>query len=178
MVKPKHRLLSNFFSHLSHIPQSHLINILCKISIRFNRIKFWFELCIYTGIELHTITSCCFPLQQLIMNFTILYFLLTCLDLFDNPLFFRKLLVSFPKNLTISLDLFNRFSTYQLGYLRKILSTKLFTSCNKIVKIILRPFSKTCFQQLIFKLLLLFTQRWICLSIICTLVIFVIILFL
>lgn len=145
MVESEHGLLSDFFSHLSHISQSHLINILCKISISFNRIKFRLELCINTGIELHAITSSCFPLQQLVMNFTIFYFLLTCLDLLDNPFFFRKLLVSLPKSLTIFLDLFNRFATYQLGYLREILSTKLFTSCNKIVKIILWPFSKTCF---------------------------------
>lgn len=137
MIKSKHGLFSDLLSDLRHIPQSHFINILCKISVSFNRIQFRFELCIHTGIKLHTIAPCCFPLQQLIMNLSILYLLLTCLDLLDDSLFFRKLLVPFPESLTKSLYLFNRFSPDQFRYLDEILSTELFTTSNKIVKIIL-----------------------------------------
>ena len=62
MIKSKHGFFSYFFSNLCHIPQSYFVDVLCKISVSFNRIQFRFEFCINTWIEFHTITSACFPL--------------------------------------------------------------------------------------------------------------------
>lgn len=88
MIESKHRFLSYFLSDLGHVFQSHLVDVLGKVPISFDRIEFGLELSVDSRVKLHTIAPGSFPLQKFIMNFSILYFFLSSLDLFNDPLLF------------------------------------------------------------------------------------------
>ena len=154
MVKSEHRFLSDLFPDHWHVLQSHLVNVLGKVSICFDRVEFGLELCVNAWVEIYLVTSCRLPFKQLVMCFSVLDFFLSSLDLFNDSFFLRKLISFFPECFTVLFDFLDCFSSNHFWDFSKIVSSKLFTTSNKVVEIILWPICETCFKQFLFKLLL------------------------
>ncbi len=113
-----------------------MVNILGKVSIGFDGVKFGFEFCVYTWIEIDFIASGGFPFKKLVMSFSVLDFLLSSLDLFDDSFFLRKFISFFPESFAKLLYLLKSFTTDKLCDLRQVVPSELLTTCNKVVEIV------------------------------------------
>lgn len=137
MIETEHWLFSYLFADHRHILQPHLVNVLSKVSIGLNRIQFGLKLCVDIRVEVNFVAFCRLPFQKFIMNLSVLNLLLSCLDLLNNSVLFRQFISLFPKSLAVLLNLFNTLATNYFRNLSKVVSSKLFTTSNKVVKIIL-----------------------------------------
>lgn len=145
MIESEHWLFTNFLSYHWHVFQTHFINILSQVAIGFDRVKLRFEFCVDIGIKVDFIASGSLPLQQFIVNLSILDFFLSSLNLFYNSFLLRQLVSSLPENFTVPLNLLNTFSRNSFGNFWEVVSSELFTSSDKVVEVIFRPVSETCF---------------------------------
>ncbi len=145
MVETEHWLLPDFFSDHWHVFQAHLVDVLGEISIGFNRIKLWLELCVNVRIKVNLVASCCFPLQQLVMHFSVFDLLLSSLNLLDNSFLFGQLIGLFPESFTVLLHFFDAFVTDYFRNLKVVISSELLRTSNKIVKVVLWPVNETFF---------------------------------
>jgi len=68
------------------------------------------------------------------MSLSRLYFILTCLNLFQYSLFFSELIYFFPKHFAVISNLVLSFSDYSCDF-SHIIFGMFFTCCNKIVEI-------------------------------------------
>jgi hypothetical protein len=114
-----------------------LVNILGKVSIGFDGVKFGFEFCVYTWIEIDFIASGGFPFKKLVMSFSVLDFLLSSLDLFDDSFFLRKFISFFPESFAKLLYLLKSFTADKLCDLGQVVPSELLATCNKVVEIVL-----------------------------------------
>ncbi len=114
-----------------------MVNILSQVSISFDGVKFGFKFCVDTWIEINFIASGGFPFKKLVMSFSVLDFLLSSLDLFDDSFFLRKFISFFPESFAKLLYLLKSFTTDKLSYLGQVISSELLATCNKVVEIVL-----------------------------------------
>ena len=106
------------------------------------------------------------------MQFSVGYFLLSISDLFNNFVFVRQLLNSFPEDLGIFLNIIDCF-TNKLSYHFIAFPSVFLAPSDKIIEIVFVPVSKTSLHQLFLQYFLLLRQSFtLCLFSIAMLLLF------